>query len=790
MSRSKLVKGYQAPAGDLAGTKLLVSPKSEKDLPTGIDREKEQVLPPGAATPNTVEKSNENSGDHTRNLPSGSYNTPANDIPDRPRTLPEGGADRGTTYKQDGNFVRRRTMLGEEREAYERDRPWKRQRRQKAEPRRKDHMYYVQNRSKMKLYQKKWHKKNKRKGPFKRKQKWDNKNEHRTKRKRADEMVVIEPLPFMFIPEEGQQEWVGEVIGLNPVTQEVVFDIEDETAALAVPEFLYLTTFFSQGDIDTLFDHIDTHIGEHAYDDGGFDWDGDELDIPHIVKMALRGYKPTKTRRRKWRGKKKTKGRRYERKRKRNPKRKQYMKKWNRKRNRSPAVKRQRARRRRNPARWRKRGSVLTTPEIAFVFGPELKLGYVHSVSPFTGLVTFVVAERDVTQLQSLPVIVFLEVIVPLTEQDADALLDLLEIEIGPEVYEDEVTVSDIHECARMYGVDPESSEFKEGCFTLTGLRDLEQMTPDQRSLVNGTLVVKTMEGGSLNRSPEDDLLSEGEEEEDDQNFYYGKVDLPEDAQASRLASRWLQGWEGTNWQYDQEAPDAFEPKDDTPHRPHQPDGPTTWRRKPQEKETPAPGSGYVPDSQNAPASSAKAPGGSYVSEGGYVGKTAATISEIVSKTDQGIHQRARGVRVRLSRADPGRGIWTFQAAGSGGKTYTIRVKGVRKGNTVKLSKAQVKCSCSCNFFKWQGPEHWAKTNSYLYGRARGTAAAPKVKDPSGKHWACKHLVAALRLAAKYRMSTEGQFWPQGIEIVPDYADSISRVADLWLGSPPIPESE
>jgi hypothetical protein len=178
------------------------------------------------------------------------------------------------------------------------------------------------------------------------------------------------------------------------------------------------------------------------------------------------------------------------------------------------------------------------------------------------------------------------------------------------------------------------------------------------------------------------------------------------------------------------------------------------------------------------------------VSEGGYIGKTAATMHDIAGRTDQGIHQRARKVSVRLRRADPKRGIWTFQAAGSGGKTYTIRVKGVRKGNTVKLSNAQVKCSCSCDFFKWQGPEHWAKANKYLYGRARGTAAAPQVRDPDGKHWACKHLLAALSLASKYHMASEGPFWPRGIEVVPEYADSISRVADAWLGSSSIVESE
>jgi hypothetical protein len=162
-------------------------------------------------------------------------------------------------------------------------------------------------------------------------------------------------------------------------------------------------------------------------------------------------------------------------------------------------------------------------------------------------------------------------------------------------------------------------------------------------------------------------------------------------------------------------------------------------------------------------------------------GKTAATIDEIASKTSGTIHGRAQGVRVKLKRADPRRGIWTFRAAGSQGQQYLIRVKGVRQGNVKYLRKAQVKVSCSCNFFRWQGPEHWAKTNSYLYGKARGTATAPAVKDPNGQHWACKHVLAALNIARRYRISSDHGFQWTGVVVVPDYPSPL-RVARAFLG--------
>jgi len=155
-------------------------------------------------------------------------------------------------------------------------------------------------------------------------------------------------------------------------------------------------------------------------------------------------------------------------------------------------------------------------------------------------------------------------------------------------------------------------------------------------------------------------------------------------------------------------------------------------------------------------------------------------MGEIVTRTSKDVHDRARQVSVRLSRANPKTGMWLFQARGSKG-TYTIRLKGIRQGNVINLTKAQVKVSCTCDFFRWQGPEHWAKTNGYLYGRPRGNAQSPQVKDPKAQHWACKHILAAFNLSRHYRMAHQGgQWWPRGAEVVPEWS-SPNRVAERWL---------
>ncbi len=135
-------------------------------------------------------------------------------------------------------------------------------------------------------------------------------------------------------------------------------------------------------------------------------------------------------------------------------------------------------------------------------------------------------------------------------------------------------------------------------------------------------------------------------------------------------------------------------------------------------------------------------------------GKSATTIDQIVSSTDPAVAAKSSDLRVTVKRFSPSTGIWVFKCSGSKGEEYTIRLKGIKKGGMMNLSKAQVQVSCNCNFFRWQGPEHWAKTNGYLFGKPRGTASKPVVKDPPGTHWACKHVLAALAMAREYRFAS------------------------------------
>lgn len=129
--------------------------------------------------------------------------------------------------------------------------------------------------------------------------------------------------------------------------------------------------------------------------------------------------------------------------------------------------------------------------------------------------------------------------------------------------------------------------------------------------------------------------------------------------------------------------------------------------------------------------------------------KVAVRISEIFDSCSPGVTNRSLGMPVRMVRSDPKHIVWLFDVTGETG-TYRVRVKAVPKGNIRDILKTDVKVSCSCPFFRWQGPEHWAKQQGYLYGKPRGTASRPDIKDPKGVHGVCKHVLAVLRKVSEF----------------------------------------
>ena len=196
--------------------------------------------------------------------------------------------------------------------------------------------------------------------------------------------------------------------------------------------------------------------------------------------------------------------------------------------------------------------------------------------------------------------------------------------------------------------------------------------------------------------------------------------------------------------------------------------GPTTYHLSPDEREG-LPKGNDVPDrhlDDVPPATSRVVPNGQYVTAG--FNKNGATIDTLLSKTGKEIISNSSSVSLSPFRFIPKNGFWSFKAAGSQG-TYTVKIKGLgmQQGNINSLNKATVKVSCTCPFFRWQGPEYYAKREGYLYGKLRGSASKPRVKDPDGNKFICKHIAAALKTARGYKSAS---------------TPSATRVAHIYMG--------
>lgn len=133
--------------------------------------------------------------------------------------------------------------------------------------------------------------------------------------------------------------------------------------------------------------------------------------------------------------------------------------------------------------------------------------------------------------------------------------------------------------------------------------------------------------------------------------------------------------------------------------------------------------------------------------------RVAAKMAEILQGTAPDVLSRSRTLTFKKKKVNPANLFYVFAVPGSKGETYAVRVKLVRpKKNITDAAKMDAKVSCSCDFWRWQGPEHWAKAGDYLYGKPRGTASRPSEKDPRAQHRVCKHVAAVLDKVRQWKL--------------------------------------
>lgn len=130
----------------------------------------------------------------------------------------------------------------------------------------------------------------------------------------------------------------------------------------------------------------------------------------------------------------------------------------------------------------------------------------------------------------------------------------------------------------------------------------------------------------------------------------------------------------------------------------------------------------------------------------GGTGKTAVRMSEIRQYTSNPVREKAKNYTPVLKRVDKKNLIWAFDV----GK-WQVKVKAKFPPRGTKFDKAELHLTCSCPFWRWQGPEHWGTVEDYQHGKPRGTASFPIIRDPGHEKAVCKHVYAVFDLIESYR---------------------------------------
>jgi len=119
--------------------------------------------------------------------------------------------------------------------------------------------------------------------------------------------------------------------------------------------------------------------------------------------------------------------------------------------------------------------------------------------------------------------------------------------------------------------------------------------------------------------------------------------------------------------------------------------------------------------------------------------RQADTIAMIRRRCERAILERSKKYKPVLAKFERRRLTWRWDV---GDWKVSLRAMPKTGAKATNITEMDVRVSCSCPYYRWQGPEHWGKENGWQYGRPRGTATFPKIKDPRFRHAACKHAVA------------------------------------------------
>ncbi len=115
--------------------------------------------------------------------------------------------------------------------------------------------------------------------------------------------------------------------------------------------------------------------------------------------------------------------------------------------------------------------------------------------------------------------------------------------------------------------------------------------------------------------------------------------------------------------------------------------------------------------------------------------KVALKPDDLEGRAPDNIKENAEACSVRLVSYDKRGRVFTFTVnCGNGAKSVRAALTDID----------HIAMSCSCPFWRWNGPEFHAEANSYILGKPSGTAGPPDVRDPDRKYFLCKHAYSVL----------------------------------------------
>jgi len=104
------------------------------------------------------------------------------------------------------------------------------------------------------------------------------------------------------------------------------------------------------------------------------------------------------------------------------------------------------------------------------------------------------------------------------------------------------------------------------------------------------------------------------------------------------------------------------------------------------------------------------------------------------------------GVRAMITKAEPEKGLYTFQ---TGTKNYSTIFQFIPQGEEVNPNKLQVRVTCSCPSWLFWGAQFNSVKGDYHYGEIEPVFAPPTKRDPYERFLVCKHVLACSRLIAR-----------------------------------------